>query len=185
MIKRKQTKKLKSKKRKNPTKEAKQFAEQIVGDSVEFLDEGGNAEVYYFYKNNRGYVIKLFDRPISKNCLEYLNLLSEEKLIPKIYKITNNYVIMDYIQGKPLSILLKPSNIEKLTNIQKRIIFSKLKNIIDHWHYLGLSHGDLNKGNIIISTNLDVYVIDPLCNMDDYQNTDIFDLNWIKEELEI
>jgi len=177
MIKRKvKAKKVKTKKRKNPELESEvqetlsQFGKNI---KFKYLAEGTNAETYYFVikdsdKLNPGeYVIKLFFRShLYMDDRVYLKKLSKYGLIPKIYYIDGNFIIMKYIKGEPLSSIIYHLDNNKIisslfSTVDLNIILNNLKKLINKWHELGFTHGDLNLGNILVTNSKNVYLIDP------------------------
>lgn len=68
--------------------------------------------------------------------INILKSLSDLKLIPKIYFINKNKMIMDYFDGVTLQDYLKKHKLsEKL--------YLKIRKLVFKWHRLGYAHGDL------------------------------------------
>lgn len=204
MIKRKILKK----KRKNPEIDIIEFLENLKpfekNIKTQSLAEGGYGETYIFQINNRKvldngqilkpgeYLIKRFFNnkddgpPISKKEIAYLSKLSNYGLIPKIYHISNKYVIMKFVEALPLSVyfdndMLSESDADKIT---ERLYF-----LISKWHKLGFAHGDISYTNILVTSKKQVYLIDPdasLVNVLDinyYQRGDLSDLRRITNQM--
>lgn len=204
MIKRKILKK----KRKNPEAHVIEFLENLKpfekNIKTQSLAEGGYGETYIFQINNRKvlddgtilksgeYLIKRFFNseddgpPISKKEIAYLLKLSNYGLVPKIYYISNKYVIMKFVEALPLSVyfdndMLSESDADK---IAERLYF-----LISKWHKLGFAHGDISYTNILVTSKKQVYLIDPdasLVNVPDinyYQRGDLSDLRRITNQM--
>jgi len=112
--------------------------------------------------------------------------LSNYGLIPKIYYISNKYVIMKFVEALPLSVyfdndMFSESDADKIT---ERLYF-----LISKWHELGFAHGDISYTNILVTSKKQVYLIDPdssLVNVPDinyYQRGDLFDLRRISNQM--
>lgn len=111
------------------------------------------------------YVLKNIKKEeISNKDINLLKSLSELMLIPRIYLINKEYIIMDYFEGSTLNVYLR-------SNLLSDQLITKIKNLIKKWHSLGFAHGDLalslkeNKiiggGNLLISKNGNIKLIDP------------------------
>jgi RIO-like serine/threonine protein kinase len=177
MIKRKV--KTKVKKCKNPELESE--VQEILskfGKNIKFkyLAKGLEAETYYFtidgstkLKSGK-YVLKLLKKPLSKKAFLKLKLLSSHNLIPEIFLLKNNHIVMKYIEGESLESLVKITYYDdihidsKLSNDEINIILLKVFKSLKIWHRLGFAHGDLHQGNIIISKLGKIYLIDPEIN---------------------
>lgn len=157
----------------------KQIAESIVGTEVKFLGSGANGIVFKFNKNAGNYIIKILDFSILEECIERFKKLSDLKLIPKVVKIDSHYIILKYLPGKTLKEVQ-----EKLSDNQKLNVYLQLKKIIEKWHSLGFSHGDIELSNILITDNFKVLLFDPSCSGDAF-NDDIKQLGKIKRILKI
>lgn len=162
--------KLKVKKRKNPKEKTAKIAKIILknADEYKYLAEGDEGKIFYFrisksinignFKLKPGeYVLKIFNRPISLEKLDYYNVLSNWKLIPAIYIKNSDFLIMKYIKATPLSYIIDVKNNTSLSYDQ---INRKINQLIKKWYKLGFAHGDLNHSNILISKNK-IYFIDP------------------------
>jgi tRNA A-37 threonylcarbamoyl transferase component Bud32 len=183
MIKRKVKAKLKKvKKRKNPELEleAENISKELdLNVDFKYISEGFFAETFYFklLKNKLirniilkpdEYILKIFKNDLEKyNAakpnnyeLNRLKLLSKYGLIPKIYIIDKNFIIMKYIKGITLKEYLQ--NIENYS-LTEKILF-KIEYIIEKWHDLGFVHGDLYDKNILITNTDKIYFIDPMMN---------------------
>ena len=191
MIKKKVKKK---QKRKNPNLEF--FADKILSelntDKFEFIGEGNFGEIYLFeinqnkffentiLKPNR-YILKVFRRTLTSiEEINRLKILSKYGLIPKIYIITSDFIIMRYIKGITL---LK---FEKYNQDNPKLIHSiliKINNLIKKWHSLKLYHGDLGDDNILITEDNKVYFIDPYFNNHRNYNNDLIYQNFLKQYL--
>lgn len=110
------------------------------------------------------YILKnITKEEISNKDINLLKSLSDLKLIPKIYLITNKYIIMDYFEGVTLNVYLR-------TNLLSDQLIIKIKKLIEKWHDLGFAHGDLaltlskNKiiggGNLLINKDNKIILID-------------------------
>lgn len=162
----KQKRKIKSSKfkKKNPTDLIRRKAEEYVDENVQFLGEGDYSEVYLFYKNNVPFLIKIpvisytnrKQDEFTPQQISHLKELSKAKLIPKIYEINPQFLIMDYIPAKSLNLAKL-----QLSGQEIEIVFENLKKEILRWHKKGFSHGDIHLDNILVDKNLKVYLIDP------------------------
>lgn len=154
----------------------------------EVLDSGGEADVYLFKLINQlrldsllpsfktvkvlyygTYVLKEYVPwiKLSNGKINKLLDLSNLGLIPKIYLISDKYIIMDYIKGKTLKQIMKEYGRDSpiVRKLQKRILelediwFKKLK-----IKYVAFDRG--NYGNFIVTDekadNPKIYVIDPI-----------------------
>jgi len=160
--------------KRNPIKQ--KLAKEILSEADEynFLGEGAIGEVYYFILNDNlkiksttlrpgEYILKIekYNRLYNKE-KGYLRSLSDKRLIPRIYYNDNEIMIQSYFSGMTLKdflILYKNDDF---------LIFSVLNEIarkLSKWHYLSITHGDLNYNNILVNTKeIDVQLIDPVTN---------------------
>lgn len=159
--------KRKSKNRLNP--EMQKVVDRIVQQPFEYINFGGYSETYRFFittptfvdnniLNKGDYIIKIFYKNygnINEKTKKYFNLLSDKKLIPKIYVITDEYIIMDFIKGFILKDILEYA--EKDWNT----VINKIKYEAKKWWSKGFYHNDLNVGNIIFKPDGNVIFIDP------------------------
>jgi predicted Ser/Thr protein kinase len=140
-----------------------------------FIGEGSYGEVYYFeLKQNKifqnvilkpgNYIIKVFKRFTSTEEIKYLEKLSKYGLIPKIFIINKKFSIMKYIESK--TFLEFEENNRHNKNLMKKL-FENVINMLQKWHELGYSHGDLDRRNILVSNNYKIYFIDP-----DFKNSE-------------
>lgn len=187
----------------NPTLTLNEFEDTFRVPFFEF-DTGGNANTYKFtisksffvFETNLkpgNYVLKLFRKPnrfdmyndldhpfhtSSKDCIKKLIALSDLKLIPKIYIIQDNFIIMEYIDG----IILSKSGIRFEPLEFRKIVFEKLEKTLFDWHRNHLYCGDLDGDNIILGKDQNVYIIDPSCNNHiDNKKLDLDSLQEIKK----
>lgn len=123
-----------------------------------FKEQGKKSKIYEIYIDNKKYLIKYFNKKIDNNEIEYLLKLSNNNLIPKIYNINFNYIIMDYIEGFTLEEILQ----NFITGEYAQVLISKIKNVWKNWIIHSNGHGDLHLSNIIITKSNDVIFIDPL-----------------------
>lgn len=167
MIKRKKTKK-------NPELQKKANSilyGQLDANNISFLSEGNYAEIYKFdievptrisfISNNMvmkpgTYVLKLqkWNNLLDLKGRNFLKKLSKHKLIPEIYVISSDFIIMKYIEGNTLRDLI--NNEENIAGI-----LHKVGRIVEKYHDLGYSHSDLHSANILIDKNGEVHLIDP------------------------
>ena len=126
----------------------------------EIVDEYNSINNYKLLKKDNNYY---FLKTVINNDEDYKESLNNEiyflkeynlKNIPKIvdYKI-DEFILYEFIEGKPLSSFNKMDLIDSLK------IISKLSSILNNIHSLGYIHGDINKNNIIYN-NEEVYLID-------------------------
>ncbi len=192
--------KIQKRKRKNPDADIieildslKPYEENIPFES---LSEGAHGETYIFKINFKKvldnntflkpgeYLIKrFFNDPhegyITKKEIEHLLKLSKYGLIPKIYYISKEYVIMKYIKADTLLNCYENNSLSKL-EIDK--ILGRLYFLIEKWHKLGFAHGDLQMlGNILVTSKNQVYLIDP--GMSNDKRKDLSDLRYIENKL--
>lgn len=95
---------------------------------------------------------------------DYIDLneyLSDNNLIPHIYYIDNEYVLMDYIDGYTLYELWLKYNKNFPLDL-KKYLRDKIKIEISKWYKNNVIRGDLHESNILISPDLKhIYLIDP------------------------
>lgn len=166
---------IKKKRRKNPEKEIIEFLEDLKpyedNIQIEFIGKGSFGETYTFeilypkvldngqilYSGK--YLLKRFINRPCKNEISHIMILSKYGLIPKIYYMNKNYVIMKYIKSVTLHSLIKN---QYLSISETKLIFNQIRKLIGKWHDLGFYHGDLdNLSNMLITENEKVYLIDP------------------------
>lgn len=179
----------KVRKRKNPEIDIIEFLEDLKPHEddikVQSIAEGGYGETYIFQIRNKKvlnngivlnpgeYLIKRFfnnsaNEVINKKEIEYLIKLSNYGLIPKIYYIDRNFVIMKFIEALPLSEYIDN---DLFTESEKDKIVERLYVLISKWHELGFAHGDLSLTNILITKTNKVYLIDPvMINLRNYDS---------------
>lgn len=162
-----------------------------ITENLQFLSEGNDGELYKFEINKNTlfdrtilkpgkYIIKIFKYPV-KNITK-LKLLSDSGLIPKIYVITSNFIIMRYIEAVNLYEFIKENKDKKLYDPE--YIMKRLRFLINQWHKLGFAHGDLILTNILITDEYKIYLIDPKIESKSYQkDDDIADLEYIQAYL--
>lgn len=141
-------------------RKARKLAEQLTGtNNLDYIDIGNESEIFKFRQGNHQYIIKIFNYPLIKRIIEYFQVLSKEKLIPRIYEITEKYVIMDFIEGESLNDII----FDKKAKKRATELLSKIIKELKRWHSKGFAHGDLHEENIIITKDKAVF-IDPNIN---------------------
>lgn len=158
-------------KKKNP--ELQKVVENILSKidhnnkiEFEYISDGSYAEIYKFnLKSNKlvdnkilksgNYVLKIFRDPAKDKEINQLTKFSNYGLIPKIFIINKNFIIMKFIEGKTLWKFIE------INDSFNRIIFLKIERLIQKYHQLGFVHGDLHPDNILITNKINVYFIDP------------------------
>jgi Kae1-associated kinase Bud32 len=96
--------------------------------------------------------------------------------VPKIIKIKDNQIVMQYIQGKKLS--------EYLENLDYKTISRKIGEILTKLHNQNIIHGDLTTSNMIHKDNK-IYLIDFGLGFHSYKIEDkAVDLHLLKQALE-
>ncbi len=161
-------------KKKNPHLE--DIEEFVKNNSSKFryLDSGVEGRVSYFKLDKKlvlnteilkpgEYVLKTF-HPWTKYNFEILQkfkLISKYGLIPKIFVITNKYIIMKYIKGRRLSYFWNNSKEFEKTKLTK--LDDRVNELYDIWKKLGFDkYIDHSDENILVSEDLKhVYIIDP------------------------
>lgn len=148
------------------------------------LGEGVEATTYYIklIKNthifnklfNPGeYVVKIYKIRTENNFLtyeqqKYLLLLSKYGVIPKIFYIDSNVLIMKYIRGITIDVFVQ--DVINYDPNMIKILEKQYEKLIDIWYKLGLEHGDIDPDNWLHSENILVtmknskiklYFIDP------------------------
>lgn len=148
------------------------LVEEIIQLPSEYLGFGGYSEVYRFILNKpeivdgnllqKGdYVIKIFFRNyriLDSKSISYLKDLSNKKLIPQIYVINFDYIIMDYVDGKPLKDF---NDDKKFITENYQFLIDSIKLELQKWWKKNRYHNDLNPGNIIFKSKGGVIFIDP------------------------
>lgn len=167
-------------KKRNPS--IPQNIRDLFHDDIEikYLDSGAEADVYLieniddiivdnYLLHSGKYILKYyFNKHLysSSKQIKYLKKLSDKKLIPKIYVITDRIIIMKYIEGTNLEKLLDKGRYKSL--ISKKELLDNIKIELTKWHNNNFIHNDLSPSNIIVSNNGKIWLIDP-------------DVSWINE----
>lgn len=140
--------------------------------SFNLIGRGKEGPVYYFKLIQRSfilndifldkgeYAIKILTgrHKYNKEVIDQLKLMSNYGVIPKIYYIDHNSIIMKYINGITLrDFKLRYPNYS-LTEINKRV--EELEKI--WWDVGKFVHMDICDRNILITENMKVYLIDPM-----------------------
>ncbi len=118
----------------SPTTFVEEF-ERYTNQELNFLIEAGYIEKFYnFFEKNDGIII------------------------PKIYRefTTKNLIVMQHIQGKKLRELTQKELKNKRKNIAETLVNSCLKQIFE----IGTFHADLHPGNLILTKNNKIALID-------------------------
>ncbi len=159
-------------KKKNPFLQ-KSEAQNILGNIPfeNLYDKGKEAETYYFrtYTNSiilgkslkpGKYVLKIY-RPkykLKESLQKYLLKLSKNELIPEIYIMNQDFIIMEYFDGLRLETIIYSRLVSRK---EFDIIFENIKKLLKKYRSLGLRHNDFHYGNILVDKNLNVIFIDP------------------------
>lgn len=101
-------------------------------------------------------VKKILDESSKKYLLQIQKLQLPH--IPKVYEVTNNYVLLEYIEGVSLD-----KYKELFGNIEEPLLEKLIINIcetLNGLHRHNLIHRDIKPQNIIITEQKDVYLID-------------------------
>lgn len=123
-----------------------------VEEVLEYIGSGAEADVYR-YKN---YAIKIFfDQNIINYDVEILSHLQNITCYPKLYAGNNNIMISEFIEGKTLN-QLDSEDLSKCNDNCLNLLFSDIKTTLKN-HILT---EDLNKNNIILSSNGLLKIID-------------------------
>lgn len=153
--------------RKNPIDNSK-ILDILEPYNLKYLAEGDHAEIFKFTLKNLlrienillkpgTYILKLQKEfKFSPKERTYFNKLSKLKLIPHIYIIEKDFIIMDYVKGKTLLELVETLPPGRLSSL-----FLKIGKTLNKWHDLNYSHGDMHIKNIMIDSNGEVILIDP------------------------
>lgn len=160
-----------TKRKKNPYKEKDLIDQFSQFSDIKFLSSGLEARIYKFTLDKSvifsgillksgQYVLKVIydEYCLDKENIERLFLLSKYGVIPHIYFINENIIIMKYIDGEPFYYWIKD---HRKDSKKLEIINYKINKLIEIWEKLGLYHEDLNNTNILITKDLKVYFIDP------------------------
>lgn len=124
------------------------------------VDEAGKFGDIYFDKK-KTLLLKVFKkvsnsfRDICNELFIYLFLTfvwKEKAVFPRILKWNCEFVMMVFVEGTPL---------KSISEIQRnRIQFGNLVKILSAMSILGISHGDLNPGNILVDSDDKVFLLD-------------------------
>lgn len=142
--------------------------------NINFINSGSQADVFriqfdkkFIIENEKNKTMLYSDKDyalkltyVGWECIRKTQILSKHKLIPKVYFITNDFIIMDYIKGILLADFFKLS-IESsiIENVQKQHM-NLIKNLSKFYH---ISEIDIPSENFIVDMNFIVHFIDP-CN---------------------
>lgn len=163
-------------KRKNPYNSIEEVISKLelnpYVQEIRLLGQGAFGDVYYFYLPQRTFILNdifldkgeyaikiLFgNHKYGKEDIKKLEVMSKYGIIPKIFYIDKNSMIMKYIDGITLKEFRKKYPFYSLNEIKTKIEY--LQHI---WWQIGkFSHEDLHDGNILITKDLKVYLIDPI-----------------------
>lgn len=131
---------------------------------LNIFDENSTATL-----NPGKYILKLYYAKfkLSERSQEYLLELSDNDLIPKIYYIDRNMIIMKFIESVDVLKLLKEEKYRSLhkkfdTGLAfKKYLLQKVNEELYKWHKLKFTHGDFAERNILLTPQGKVYLIDP------------------------
>lgn len=126
-----------------------------------------SAKVIYLDNNTKielhnNYIIKT----INKFDIQGFNGIANEAKIqqighslgisPKVYKVTNNGIIMEYINGHTLDEYLKLTN----STISRNQLKIKIRQVLNLMYDAGIDHRDLTGKNIMINDKNEIKIID-------------------------
>lgn len=147
--------------------------ENLFIENIKLIGEGSYSRVYYFYLNRRSFILNdilldkgeyaikilLFKSSLNDtHTIKELKLMSNYGIIPKIFYIDINCIIMKYIKGLTLKEFRK-----KYPDYPMSDIYNKIENLRQVWWKVGkFEHGDMHGGNVLITENMKVYLIDPI-----------------------
>jgi len=143
----------------------------VFVDKYYVLGKGTNSIVIKVFHSNEMKVIKLLRSDASRNTLEneasilkYINSSEEDRkfhLVPKIYDYHDWYLLLEYIDGIPISDYLSYELYELNLNDVKSLIYKLLLkcHLLDLLH---VDHGELSNPyrHILIAEPLDPVIID-------------------------
>jgi len=176
------------KKQKNPKNLTRpQILEHLSQNSniknVSLLDEEGTEAFAYYFRilNNTHifdklfksgeHILKIYKREkdfLSYKNQKYLVTLSKYGLIPKIFYIDSNVIIMKFIYGLTINKFVE--DVIKYDPRMVKQLEQKYTELIDTWERLGFEHGDIDPDKVLFSKNILVtmknskiklYFIDP------------------------
>ncbi|MEM2109633.1 MAG: KEOPS complex kinase/ATPase Bud32 [Candidatus Odinarchaeota archaeon] len=101
---------------------------------------------------------------------------------PIVYDVDlkNTRIIYEYIEGVKVKNIL-----EKLNEVERRVLNKRIGNMIGLLHRNGLIHGDLTTSNILLTSNGNIYFIDfGLCEHSTDVESKGVDLHLMKRALE-
>jgi predicted Ser/Thr protein kinase len=133
------------------------FRKYIKNFDVNLLDckllgQGRNGIVFTLPEN---VVIKIcFD---AKSCMDefyILNKIGKNKFFPKVYGMTGNYMIRDYVDGIPLKDYIKKHGLNKNLSI-------KILELFDEFQKLEFSKQDIRCKDIMVGLDGRLMIIDP------------------------
>jgi thiamine kinase-like enzyme len=123
-------------------------------------DEAGKFGDIYF-NQNKTLLLKMF-KTQSNDFIDICNELfiylfltfiwRDKAVFPRIYKWNCEFVMMEFVQGTPL---------KNISEIQRnRNQFGNLVKSLSVMSILGISHGDLNHGNILVGSDDKIFLLD-------------------------
>src|SRR5579862_3978138 len=78
--------------------------------------------------------------------------------IVQIYDVGPNYLVMEFLEGRPLSTLLKEGSVLRVGQVASRV--ARVSDAIDYAHRNGIVHRDLKPANIMLMGDGGVKVLD-------------------------
>lgn len=116
------------------------------------LGKGRNGIVFMLPE---GTVIKIcFDAKSCKDEFSILNKIGKNTFFPRVYGMTGNYMIRDYVDGMPLKDYIKNYSLDKNLSI-------KIINLLEEFQKLKFSKLDVRCKDIMVSPDGSLMVIDP------------------------
>src|SRR3989344_1634078 len=157
---------------------------------MKIIQQGAEAVIYK--ENNfviKDRIVKKYRLPELDNKIRKQRTRAESKLlekaskiinVPKIKKIEESKITLDYIQGKKLS-----EHLDKLSNKLAKETCIKIGQSIAKLHDNNIIHGDLTTSNIILTSDEKVWFIDfGLGFISERFEDKAVDLHLIKQALE-
>lgn len=117
-----------------------------------FLGKGHNGAVYLLPE---GKVIKIcYETNSCKNEYYILKRISKNKYFPRVYGMSGNYMIRDYVDGITLKDYIKKNGLSRELTI-------KVLNLLQEFKKLNFSKEDIRCKDIMVQPNGELMVIDP------------------------
>lgn len=120
-------------------------------------------ECKYLGKGNNGIVYLLPDRKVIKICYavdsckkEYniLHRIKHSRYFPRVYGMTGNYMIRDYVEGEILKNYIKHNGLSRELSL-------KIMDLLDEFKKLKFAKNDIRCKDIIVKPDGELMIIDP------------------------